>query len=331
MPRPDDLPPRRRFARPWLAGALAVAGLVAAALGLAAAVPAVGASLWAMGLGVTLAPAVRALPGGPAAARLAARPLLRVGVALLGLRVSLGNLAALGPAGAVLDVGTVAATLGSTVVLAQRLGVPSRLALLIGTGSAICGASAIAAMASATNADEEEAGYAVATVTVFGTLATVLVPLLGRHVLRLTPHEAALWAGASIHEVAQVAAAGAAISSAALATATLVKLGRVVLLAPTVALLATRHAGPSTRRPVPGFVLAFLALAVVRTVAAPPPAVLHAAGDATNVLLAAGLAGLGLAVRPAALRAAGARPLALGLAAWAIAAGVSLALVLLVA
>ncbi len=309
-PGPGDVP-----------GLLALAALVAAAFALAGLVPGIAAGLWAMALGAAVAGPVRALPGGAAAAALGARPLLRTGVALLGLQVAAGDLVALGPRGLVLAVGVVAVTLAVTAGAGRMLRVPASLALLVASGSAICGASAVAATASAIGADDEDAGYAVAVVTLFGTLAMVLVPVLATGPLGLTGEQAALWAGASIHEVAQVTGAGGVLGGAALATATLVKLARVALLAPTVALLARRAGGGGAggRGPagplVPGFVLAFCALVAVRSVVPLPDGFLDAARIAATVLLAAGLAGLGLGIRPAAVRAAGLRPLALGLVA----------------
>jgi uncharacterized integral membrane protein (TIGR00698 family) len=303
-----------------------VVALVAAAFALGGLVPGVAAGIWAMGLGVLAAPLVRRLPHGVAAGRFAAQPLLRIGVALLGLRISAGDLLSLGATGLALALLTVVATFALTTWLGRRLGVASDLALLIGAGSAICGASAVAATASAIDAEEEQAGYAVATVAVFGTAAMLLVPIAGPHLLGLSAHQTALWAGASIHEVAQVAGAGAALGGTALATATLVKLARVVLLAPSVALVA-RGAG-SARIAVPGFVLAFCALVAARSLLPLPAQLLGAAQVAATVLLAAGLTGLGLGVRPSALRAAGARPLALGLAASLFAAGSALLVVL---
>jgi uncharacterized integral membrane protein (TIGR00698 family) len=245
-----------------------------------------------------------------------------MGVALLGLRISAGDLVSLGATGLGLAVTTVAATFVFTIWLGRRLGLASQLALLIGAGSAICGAFAVAATANALDADEEQAGYAVATVTVFGTLAMVLVPVVGPQLLGLSAHQTALWAGAAIHEVAQVAGAAAGLGGAALATATLVKLARVVLLAPSVALVAGR--GATGAQKVPGFILAFCALVAARSMLPLPAELLDAVGVVTSVLLAAGLAGLGLGVSPAALRAAGARPLALGLAASLAAGGTSL-------
>jgi uncharacterized integral membrane protein (TIGR00698 family) len=303
---------------------------VLAAFALHALVPAAGALLLAMLAGVVAAPLVRSRPATAPGIRLAARELLRAGVALLGLRVSVGELGQVGPAGVVVAAGTVAVTLSGAVWAGRRLGVPPRLALLIAAGSAICGASAIAAMEPVARAREEHVGYAVATVTLLGTAGMLALPPAAA-ALGLSDLEAGMWAGASLHEVAQVAAAGAAVSAGALKLAALVKLVRVVLLAPVVAAMAAVHGTGrgSAGLPVPGFVLAFLALVAVRSVVAVPAAALDAALVASTVLLAAGLAALGLGVRFGALRAAGLRPLALGVLAAGLAAGASLALLLL--
>ena len=131
-------------------GLAVVAVLVVAGFALNRAVPSLSPLLWAMGLGVLAAPLVRSRPATAPGVRLSARTLLRAGVVLLGLRVSLGELAHVGPGGVLLAAGTVTTTLVLTTWLGRRLGVPSKLSQLIATGSAICGASAIAAMDSIT-------------------------------------------------------------------------------------------------------------------------------------------------------------------------------------
>jgi uncharacterized integral membrane protein (TIGR00698 family) len=318
--------PERRVPARFVAGLSVVALLVAAGFACNRAVPSASPLLWAMGFGVLLAPYAYARPSTSEGIKLSATHLLRIGVALLGLRISLSELADVGFGGVAVVVGTIASTMTLTTWLGHRLGVPHKLGLLIATGTAICGASAIAAMSSTVGAREEDAGYAVATVTVFGTAAMLLLPPVSA-LLGLSHAEAGLWAGASIHEVAQATAAGAVVSVGALKIATLVKLCRVVMLAPVVAIVGARGSGtPGVRVRVPWFVLAFLGLIVVRSVFPLPDAVLHVATVAATVLLAAGLAALGLGVRVQALRAAGMRPLALGVAAWAIAATTALGL-----
>jgi uncharacterized integral membrane protein (TIGR00698 family) len=323
--------PERRVPTRFAAGLSVIALVVAAGFACNRAVPSASPLLWAMGFGVLLAPFAHARPSTADGIRLSATHLLRIGVALLGLRISVGQLADVGLGGVAVAVGTIASTMTLTTWLGRRLGVPRKLGLLIATGTAVCGASAIAAMDSAIGAREEDVGYAIATVTVFGTAAMLLLAPVSA-LLGLSPSRAGIWAGASIHEVAQATAAGAVVSVGALKIATLVKLCRVVMLAPLVAIVGARRPGKAAARPsVPGFVLAFLALVVVRSFVAVPDAVLHASTVASTTLLAAGLAALGLGIRTQALRAAGMRPLVLGVAAWAIAATTALGLLVLLA
>jgi uncharacterized integral membrane protein (TIGR00698 family) len=318
---------RARVPRP-AAGLAVVALLVAGAFGCSSLVPAASPLLWAMALGIPAGTWARSRPATAPGVAFAATHLLRAGVALLGLRISVGDLAEVGLGGLGVAAGTIAVTLPATRWLGRRLRVPGDLALLVATGSAICGASAIAAMNAVVRAREEDVGYAVATVTVFGTAAMLLLPVAAA-LLGLGDAQAGLWAGASVHEVAQVTVAGAAVSTAALKVATLVKLCRVVLLAPTVALVGGRSHRPAHGAArVPGFVLAFLVLVAIRSLLPVPAAALDAAGVLSTVLLAGGLAALGMGIRPRALHGAGARPLLLGLAAWGIAATTALALVL---
>jgi uncharacterized integral membrane protein (TIGR00698 family) len=314
-----------------LPGLALVAVVVTAGILLNRAIPQVSALIFAMGLGVLLAPlAVRRPTAAPGIA-FASRPLLRAGVALLGLRISLHAVSGLGVRGVAVAVGVVVITMLVTVALGRMLGVDPSLAILIAAGSAICGASAIAAMQGVARADEDRVGYAIGTVTLFGSMAMLTIPYLLVPAFGMSDRLGGLWAGASIHEVAQVAAAGAALSPAALKIAALMKLTRVVLLAPTVAIAAWMRGGKDDaaggqRLPVPGFVLAFLALVVVRTVVSVPPVILSIDQWAVTILLGGALAALGLKTTIASFREAGGRPLLLGLGAWAAALLVSIGL-----
>ena len=315
-----------------LGGLGLVAAVVAASYGLNWLVPTLSPLIWAIGVGVALAPAARRVPATAPGVELAGRSLLRLGVAFLGFRISADELATVGVGGLVVAVGTVVATLGIAVVAGRRLGVERKSSLLIAAGSSICGASAIAGMNGVVKADERAVGYAVATVTVFGTLAMLLVPVLAVPVLGLSEHAAGMWAGASVHEVAQVTAAGAAISTGALEVATLVKLARVVMLGPVIVAMSALESGERSwsRVRVPAFVVAFVAIVAVGSVVHLPATAVSVGGLLSTLLLAAGLAALGLQIELGALRSAGWRPMALGLVAWVGAAVVSLLLVLLV-
>lgn len=312
----------------WLAAA------TAAALGLGSVVPLTGPAGWAVGTGF----AVRSRLATDAEALALASRALRLGVALLGLQIGVAELVAIGRTGLALALGTAALTLAGTLFVGRRLGVDRDLSLLIAGGSSICGASAIVALDSVIESRREDVAYAIAVVSLLGTLAMVALPVVAISVLGLDEDRAGLWAGASIHEVAQATGAGALISAQALQLATLVKLGRVALLAPLVAAVAiqrdasgARHLATSGRRvglAPPPFLLAFLALALLASLLSLPPPVLDAAMQASAVLLACGLVGLGAQLDISALRRAGGRPLTLGVVAAVMAATVSLAMLL---
>ena len=283
-------------------------GLLAAALGLGGAmlahqfVPAIGVLTWAVALGM-LAGNTRLLP---AAARQAlgkiTKRLLRVGIVLLGFSVSFGAISALGLG----TIGLVAATLVITLVVTTWLGNRARLgaarSLILGTGFAICGASAIAAMEDTAGADEEDVTVGIAMVTLFGTLAMVLLPLLAGP-LGLTDQQFGIWAGASIQEVGQVVAAAGAGGAGVIAIAVVVKLTRVLMLAPVVATVSVhrRLAGKKIegKRPpiVPLFVLGFLACVAFRSTGMIPSGALAAISQVQVAALGAALFGMGAAVQ----------------------------------
>jgi uncharacterized integral membrane protein (TIGR00698 family) len=317
--------PLRSGGAPAWAGLGLVAVLVAAGFAGHALVPAASPLLWAMALGVLLAPVAQARPAMAPGVRVAASHGLRLGVALLGLQLSLSELASVGLAGVVIAAATIAATMGATIWLGRRLKVDPKLTLLLAAGCGICGASAIAAMNSVAGARQEDVGYALATITVLGTVAILGLPPAAA-ALGLGDTQSGMWVGASIHEVAQATAAGAVISAAALKVATLVKLCRVVMLAPVIAIAGS---GEGVRMRVPAFVVGFAVLVGVRSITDLPEGLLDGAAVVSTVLLAGGLAALGLGIRPRALWAAGLRPLLLGVAASLVAAATALGLVLL--
>jgi uncharacterized integral membrane protein (TIGR00698 family) len=330
-PAPQLVALSREPQRRW--GLVAVAAIAGCAFALNVALPAVTPLILATGLGVLVAPFLRRGAAAEPGLRFAAGPLLRAGVVLLGLRVSASELTPLGRSGLILAVATVAITLLCGVLIGRALRVPAELTMLISIGSAICGASAIATMSSVNRADKESVGYAVGVVTVFGTLAMLVVPAVGTRVLGMSATDVGMWAGASIQEVAQVTAAGAAVSAAALKLAVLVKLARVALLGPAIGMIsAVQHRRPGTARAairLPAFVWLFLGLVVLRTLIAVPADVLDVAMAASTALLAAGLTGLALQIDVAAVRLAGWRPLVLGAAASLIATSVGLLLVVI--
>lgn len=305
-------------------------GLVLAVMGATSAlmlqqfVPGVSALVLAVLVGVVVGNLGIATEGTAAGLAFAAKRLLRIGVVLLGLRLSVGDVFSLGVPALLLVAVTVVVTFFGVQWLGARLGLSPGLSLLVATGYSICGASAIAAVEGSIDADEEEVAASIGLVTLAGSLAIVVVPTIAG-LLGLSEAAAGAWAGASIHDVAQVVAAGSAIGTTALATAVVVKLTRIVLLAPIVAgLNATRSrrqgVRADSRRPpiLPLFVIGFLTMMTVRTIGVLPLPVIDFARSVEGLLFTVALVGLGANVRLAKLRTLGPRPLLLGGLAWAL-------------
>ncbi|MFC5883789.1 putative sulfate exporter family transporter [Kitasatospora sp. CM 4170] len=324
-------------------GLLLAAVGVAAALAVHQAVPAVPKLTAAVVLGIGAAhlPGLRPVVRGVARPGLstAGKRLMRIGIVLLGLKLSLGDVLGLGWATVAMVIAVVAATFAGTWWLGRRLGLPGDQPLLVATGYSICGASAIGAVSQAAGSDEEDAAASVALVTLCGTLAIAVLPLL-QHPLGLGEAEFGRWVGASVHDVGQVVATAQTGGAGALREAVLVKLMRVMLLAPLVAgvVVAVRRSragrgegeGKAARPPiVPLFVAGFLAMIVLRTTGVLPDRALTLAADAQELLLAAALFGLGSAVHLPTLLRTGGRIALLGLASWVMIAGVSYAGVLI--
>ena len=258
-----------------------------------------------------------ALPG----IRMAQRPVLRWAVAGLGFRLSIGELWRIGaPALVVVTVSTFA-TLAFGWWIARRLGVAEKLGLLLGVGSAICGASAVVAADSVVQGEKQDAPVALGVITLLGTIGIVVYPLLAG-TLGMSPFLYGVWDGASLHEMAQVVAAGFGVSDEAARVATVVKLARIALLAPVVLYLgwslrhAHRAAGRARVAPVPWFLALFVAFAVLNSLGRFPAGALDLVRRADLWLLCVGMAGVGLQTGFSDLRAAGLKPVAAGIAQW---------------
>jgi len=276
--------------------------------------------------------------------KFAAKKVLRFGIVLLGTQLALKQVVDLGGRELIVVVGVVALTFLGTLWLGPRLGVSKSLSLLIATGFSICGASAVAAMEGVVEADEEEVTYAIALVTLCGSLAIVLLPLL-RNILGLSdPQLFGSWVGASVHDVAQVIATSSTGGDSAVQSATVVKLSRVVLLAPLVACVSiwvhrsssglvakTKKTDKKHVSVVPLFVVGFLVMIAVRTTGVIPDNWLTRLKTIEQVCLASALVGLSSDVRVSRLIKVGGRPLLLALISWFGIAVVSLLGVRLVA
>lgn len=264
----------------------------------------------------------------------AGRRVMRAAVALLGAQITLADLMAFGWQGLVAVLAAVAVTLPVSHEIGRRLGVAPDLSILIATGSAVCGASAIAGANSVIRAREDHVSYAVAVITLWGTIGLFAVPLLG-DLIGLSPVQTGIWAGLSLHEVAQAVGAGFAGGEASGQAAVAMKLGRVLLLAGVVFALAKvwhRQPAPGEGKPraVPEFLLVFLGLAALNSAGFLPEALRDLAALATPLMLAASLAALGMGTRFASLRALGAAPLWQGAATYAVIAALGLGAALVI-
>lgn len=314
---------------------------VAVSVGVNQLLPAVSALTVAVVFGFVTGnlPLRRTLPAYGATMASLARPtkvLLRSGVVLLGLQLAVPDVLALGGWTLLAVVITVAATFGASLGLGRLLGLSREAAILVGTGVSICGASAVAAMEGVCRRRrEEDVATALAVVTVFGTIALAVLPLLA-DLFGLSAEQTGTWAGMSVHEVAQVVAAASPAGTAAISVAVIVKLSRVILLAPLVAgvgMVERRRADDGAapadgtvpadgtgkpadgKRPplVPAFVLGFLAMVVVTSTGLVPDPVLSAAKLLSTLCLAAALFGLGTSIQVGPLLRTGGRTLVLGL------------------
>ena len=332
-----------------LAGALAAASIGLGALG------------WLQANGIsalTLAIVMGMIVGNSVYPRIAAtsaagvtfskQHLLRLGIILYGLRLTFQDIGNVGFAGVVID----ATVLGSTFALSwllgtSVLGLDRKTAMLIGAGSSICGAAAVMATEPVVRGRAEQVTVAVSTVMVFGTLAIFLYPALYHlnaqyHLVSMSPTAYGIYAGSTIHEVAQVVAAGHAISDEAANTAVIAKMGRVMMLAPFLIVLSAylsrsraRDSGQtqSTAQPrksgaivIPWFALGFVAVAGVNSLAFLPKPAVSVAIELDTVLLAMAMAALGLTTHVSALRQAGVKPLLLAalLFIWLIVGGIAI-------
>lgn len=273
--------------------------------------------------------------------------LLRLGIILYGLRLTFQDIGRVGMTGVMIDATVLCSTFALSWFMGTRVfGLDRKTAMLIGAGSSICGAAAVMAAEPVVRGRAEQVTVAVSTVVVFGTLAIFLYPVLYHlneqyHLVSMSPSAYGIFAGSTIHEVAQVVAAGHAISDEAANTAVIAKMVRVMMLAPFLIILSaclsrskdTREVAAADAAPqkpgrivIPWFALGFVAVAGLNSLALLPKPVVSAVIDADTVVLAMAMAALGLTTHVSAIRNAGIKPLALAalLFAWLIGGGMAI-------
>lgn len=248
----------------------------------------------------------------------ASRAVLRTGVALLGLRITLGEVSTLGWNAIALAAGGIALTMGLGLALARLLRLGDRFGILSGGAVSICGASATLAINSVLPKDrdsERDATFVVVAVTALSTVAMFLYPLVAA-IAGLDDHVAGMFFGGTIHDVAQVVGAGYSISEKAGDTATLMKLLRVAMLFPVCLgigmVLHVRGGKAAAGVPVlPWFAVAFAVLVIVASVGWVPPRAIAAGGEVSKAFLAVAMAGIGMKTSLRGLVSVGPRAMAL--------------------
>ncbi len=253
-----------------------------------------------------------------------AKVLLRLAVALYGFRISFQDLVAVGPPGLIASSVMLTTTFLLGAWLGRRLlGMDRDTTLLTAAGSSVCGAAAVLATESVLEAKPYKSAVAVGTVVLFGTLSMFLYPVLERSgLLGLSPEAYGVYVGATVHEVAHVVAAGAAVAGAAEA-AVIVKMTRVILLVPLLLILGAVVARGQAKLKIPWFAVAFLAVAGFNSLGLLPGSWLAVIQHFDTFLLTMAMTALGMETGMEKLRAAGAKPLALAalLYLWLVGAG----------
>lgn len=256
--------------------------------------------------------------------------LLRAGIVLFGLKLTLQNIAQVGWLGVSVDTIMLISTFVLSVFLGTRLfGMDRKASMLIGAGSAICGAAAVMAAEPVVRGRAEQVTVAVATVVVFGTLGIFLYPVLFHMGLSFIPSNTTafgIYAGSTIHEVAQVAAAASSISADTANTAVITKMVRVMMLAPFLIILSAWLArdpehnqdqlthdanGKKHKLAVPWFAFGFVGVVVLNSFIHLPKLIQGPAIDFDTLLLSMAMAALGLSTHVSAIRQAGIKPILL--------------------
>ncbi|MGA6914378.1 YeiH family protein [Klebsiella quasipneumoniae] len=258
--------------------------------------------------------------------------LLRLGIILYGFRLTFAQIADVGVSGILIDVLTLSSTFFIACFLGQKVfGLDKDTSWLIGAGSSICGAAAVLASEPVVKAEASKVTVAVATVVIFGTIAIFLYPAMYPLLAHwFTPETYGIYMGSTMHEVAQVVAAGHAVSPDAENAAVIAKMLRVMMLAPFLLFLAARVKqltpagnGEKSKITIPWFAIMFILVAVFNSFHLLPKAVVDMLVTLDTVLLAMAMAALGVTTHVSALKKAGAKPLlmALMLFVWLIVGG----------
>lgn len=319
---------------PGLAVALVIA-VVATLLGRIA--PVIGGPVFAILLGMLATLAVPTLRGeryGPGSA-FAGRTVLQLSIVILGTGLSLQQVVKVGGSSLPVMLGTLTVALGGAYLIGRALRIDSDARILIGVGTGICGASAIAAATAVIKPKEADVAYAIGTIFTFNIAAVLLFPPIG-HLIGMSGESFGLWSGTAINDTSSVVAAAYSFGDGAGPHAIVVKLTRSLMIIPIVMALAYLKArrdrtaagtgALKLKQLVPLFLIGFVLAAALDTIGAIPTSWHPHLSDLGTFLITLALAGIGLGLRFAQMRKAGPRPLLLGALLWACVALTSLGL-----
>ncbi len=265
--------------------------------------------------------------------RFTSRYVLQGSIVVLGLGLSLRQVASIGVGSLPVLVGTLVSALTMACVAGKALRLRRDVATLIGVGTAICGASAIAATDAVIEADEADVSYAVTTIFLFNVVAVIAYPLLG-HLAGLSQHAFGLFAGTAVNDTSSVVAATNGYGHQAATYGLVVKLTRTLAIIPVCIGLAAWRRGrgvsaggtPPVRSIMPLFLLGFVAAVIANTGGLVPAPVHHSLSTLATWMITAALAATGLSSQLGQIRKAGFRPILLGAILWATVGLSSLAL-----
>ncbi|MDO6355493.1 YeiH family protein [Caloramator sp. CAR-1] len=246
------------------------------------------------------------------------KKVLRVAIVLLGFKLSFSQILKIGPKAVIIILISSTSAILLTNYLGKKFNLKQKLTILLATGISICGAAAIAATNAIIKSDEEDVAYSIGVITVLGTIFMFIYPVIF-NIFKMNSQLYSIWTGASIHEVAQVVAAGFAVSNDVGTQATIVKLTRVLFIIPVTLILSLVSSKRENSKfsfknvSVPHFVLFFLGVVIINSIVQIPKNILDLLVKIDGYLMTLAMAGLGLDLNIASMKKVGLKPLYLGI------------------
>ncbi len=312
-----------RFNQLWM-GLIIVFGVGALSWWLARYLPSLGNVTLAILLGVLVGNLLVSTPATDRGGQFAEKQLLPVAIVLLGVELQLDSLIALGPLAAVIILISISTSVFVSLKLGEWMGFSRQFSLLIGAGNGICGSSAVAATSMSIKADEADTGISIGVVNLLGTLGIFIMPLLIRS-LSLNDVGGGLLVGGSLQAFGQVLAAGFSVNNDVGQIATVVKMGRVLMLGPMVIWIGmwmqaqnVAQGGEASAVHIPRFILGFFLMSIFASLNLLPASVVSLITTAGKFLLVVAMAGIGMRIQLRTLFRSGLWALLFGAAVWLV-------------